>query len=163
MCVAGLPYPLSVINLDILKVKGRSDLFLRIEIVKRSLIVVNALVAFRWGISAILLGQVIISGISYLLNSFYSERLIAYPMKAQILDVLPSLLFAGLMGGGMALVGAALGPTSDFLRLIAQVATGVMIYLALNWLWQSEPLHEVIGMIAGWVARRPEMARGQAG
>ena len=159
MCVAGLLYPLSVINLDILKVKGRSDLFLRLEIIKRSLIVVNALVAYRWGIGAILMGHIVVATASYVLNSFYSERLIAYPMKAQIVDVLPSLLFAGLMGGGMALVGAALGPISDFLRLIIQVATGVVIYLALNRLRKAEPLYEVLAIARGWSAIRQKMAQ----
>ncbi len=160
MCVAGLPYPLSVINLDILKVKGRSDLFLRLEIIKRSLTVVNALVAYRWGIGAILLGQVGISGVAYFLNSFYSERLIVYPMKVQILDVLPSLLFAGLMGGGMWLAGLALGPTSDFLHLVVQAGAGVILYLALNWLGKSEPLYEVAGLVVSGVARLRGMGRG---
>jgi hypothetical protein len=162
MCVAGLPYPLSVINLDILKVKGRSDLFLRLEMLKRSLIVVNALIAYRWGIGAIVLGHVLVAGIAYGLNSFYSGRLIAYPMKAQLGDVLPSFLFAGLMGGGMALVGAALGPASDFLRLSAQVTTGVVIYLGLNWLAKAEPLYEVVAMAGGWSAIRQRMPRGAA-
>ena len=159
MCASGLLYPLSVINLDILKVKGRSDLFLNLQVVRRILIVANILIAYRWGISAILLGQIGISCIAYFLNSFYSERLIAYSMKAQIVDVLPSLLFAGLMGGGMALVGGALGQTSAFLRLIIQVTTGVVIYLALNWLRKAEPLYEVLAIARGWSAIRQKMAQ----
>ncbi len=160
MCVAGLLYPLSVINLDILKVKGRSDLFLRIEIIKRSLIVVNVLVAYRSGIGAILLGHVVIAGIAYVLNSFYSERLIAYPMKTQILDVLPSLLFAGPMGAGMALVGSALVAAGNFAQLVVQAAVGATIYLALNWLGKTEALQEVMKLIVGWKTRRQGTAPG---
>jgi O-antigen/teichoic acid export membrane protein len=147
MCVAGLPYPLSVINLDILKVKGRSDLFLRLEIVKRCLMVANAFVCYRWGVTAILLGHVIIADVAYLLNSFYAERLIAYPMKTQVADVLPALLLAGLMGGSMALVGVALGSAGDLIRLIVQVGIGGLVYLGLNWLAKAEPLHEIVGLI----------------
>ncbi|MCX6032764.1 MAG: lipopolysaccharide biosynthesis protein [Chloroflexi bacterium] len=153
MCAAGLLYPLQIINLNILKVRGRSDLFLNLQVIRRILIIANILIAYRWGISAILLGQVVISGIAYLLNSFYSERLIAYPIKAQILDVLPSFLLAGLMGGGMLLVGIAIGPTNDFLRLVAQVGIGVILYLALNWFRKSGPLYEVVGIVWGWAAR----------
>lgn len=160
MCVAGLPYPLSVINLDILKVKGRSDLFLRLELIKRSLIVINALIAYRWGISAILLGQVGISGIAYFLNSFYSERLIAYPMKAQILDMLPSFVFSGLMGGGMVLVSLTMQSTSDFLRLLTLTGVGIGLYLALNWFWKSESLYGVTRIIVEWKTRLPAKLNG---
>jgi len=162
MCVAGLLYPLSVINLDILKVKGRSDLFLRLEIIKRSLIVVNALVAYRSGIGAILLGHVVVASIAYFLNSYYSERLIAYPMKTQIRDVLPSLLCASLMGGGMALVGSALVAAGDFAQLVAQAVVGVIIYLALNWLGKTEALQEMLKLVVGWTARRRGTAPGHA-
>lgn len=154
MCLSGLLYPLQVINLDILKVKGRSDLFLNLQVIRRILIIANIVIAYRWGISAILLGQIGLSCIAYLLNSFYSEKLIAYPMKTQVLDVLPALLFSGLMGGGMLLAGLALGSTSDILRLSVQTGVGVSIYLALNWLRKSESLFEIAGIVGGWVGRK---------
>jgi O-antigen/teichoic acid export membrane protein len=152
MCVAALPYSLSLINLDVPKLKGRSDLYLKIEIIKRGLIVVNALLAYRWGVSAILLGQIGLSCVAYFLNSFYSGRLIAYPMRTQILDVWPSLLCAGLMGGGMALVGAALGPTGDFAQLVIQAGVGLIVYLALNWLGKTEPLRDVFEIAQRFLA-----------
>ncbi len=73
MCASGLLYPLHVINLDILKVKGRSDLFFRLEVLKRALVVISLFITYRWGISAILVGQIFISIIAYVLNSFYSK------------------------------------------------------------------------------------------
>ncbi|MEJ5199801.1 MAG: lipopolysaccharide biosynthesis protein, partial [Anaerolineae bacterium] len=158
MCVAGLFYPLSIINLNILKVKGRSDLFLRLEIIKRGLMVANVLLAYRYGISAILLGQIGIAGISYVLNSFYSERLIAYSIRDQIVDVLPSLVCAGLMGGGMWFVGGVLEPAGDFVRLSAQAGVGIGIYLILSWLGRSESLAEVRRIATEWLARVPTQA-----
>jgi O-antigen/teichoic acid export membrane protein len=162
LCLAGLPYPLSAINVNILKVKGRSDLFLRIEIIKRALMITNALVTYRWGISAILLGHVAVASLAYFLNSFYSERLIAYPMRTQILDVWPSLLCAGLMGGGVWLIGGALGAASDFLRLVVQTGVGAIVYLALNWALKTEALQEVMKIVVGWTARRRGTAPGNA-
>jgi hypothetical protein len=79
-------------------------------------------------------------------------------MKAQLMDVLPSLLFAGLMGGSMWLVGSALGPTSDFPCLIAQAVTGVVIYLALNWLAKAESLYEAASLVAARVTGLPGTA-----
>jgi hypothetical protein len=64
------------------------------------------------------------------------------------------------MGGGMWLVGAALGPTGDFLHLVVQAGVGVILYLALNWLRKSEALYEVAGLAVSGVARLRGMARG---
>lgn len=68
LCIVGMLYPLHVLNLNILKVKGRSDLFLRLEIVKRALVVLTIFTTYRWGIIAILYGQIATSLIGYFLK-----------------------------------------------------------------------------------------------
>jgi len=146
MCAAGLLYPLHLINLNILKVKGRSDLFFKLEIIKRILVIVGIFITYRWGISAMLIGQIVISIIAYFLNSFYSERLIAYPVKAQVLDVLPSLLVSCLMGGGMLWIGSAIKPATNFVLLITQAGVGAIIYLLVNLVSRAEPLLEIIAL-----------------
>lgn len=144
MCVAGIIYPLHVINLDILKVKGRSDLFFQLELIKRSLAIVTLFITYRWGISAILTGQIVIALIAYILNSYYSEKLIDYPVKAQVVDVLPSLLIALLMGGGMYLAGIAMQSAGDFVLLVVQTGIGAILYFLLSLISRSEPLLELI-------------------
>jgi len=78
MCLMGVIYPLQSYNLNILKVFGRSDLFLRLEVLKKSLAALMLLVTYRYGISAIIIGQVINSYISFLINSYYSGKFIKY-------------------------------------------------------------------------------------
>jgi O-antigen/teichoic acid export membrane protein len=92
MAFGSLLYPLHSINLNILMVKGRSDLFLYIEIIKRALSVFVLLISWRHGVIAIIWGQIAVSAISYLPNSYYSAVLIRYSARQQIEDVWPTLL-----------------------------------------------------------------------
>jgi O-antigen/teichoic acid export membrane protein len=149
MCTNGLLYPLHLLNLNVLKVKGRSDLYLRLQVLKRFLIVIGLSITYRWGIGAMLIGQIVTSAINYSLTCLYSGNLIEYPMKNQVLDVLPSFLFSCLMGVGMMLTHFVIGPVVDILLLITQTLIGVAVYLLLNWVSRSEPLFEVIEMVKG--------------
>src|SRR5690606_33140255 len=65
MCAAGILYPLHAYNLNILSVKGRSDLFLKLEVIKKIIIVIAIIFALPYGIIALLYGQVFISIIVY--------------------------------------------------------------------------------------------------
>src|SRR5690606_1412920 len=65
LCAAGILYPLHAYNLNILNVKGRSDLFLKLEVIKKIIIVIAIIFALPYGIIALLYGQVFISIIVY--------------------------------------------------------------------------------------------------
>jgi O-antigen/teichoic acid export membrane protein len=147
MCAGGLLLPLSMINQDILIVKGRPDLFLRLTLVFRATIIANIVLTYRWGISAMLLGQVVCSLIVCFLYSYYSGRMLGYSTTSQILDILPSFVFSGLMGGGAALVGMALKNTNSFILLVAQSGAGLALYLLLAYLSSRELLFETIGIV----------------
>ena len=105
LCVAGLLFPLQLMNLNVLQALGRSDLFLRLEIIKKVLIVINIAVTWRWGISAMIYGMIVISIISYYLNSYYNGMLIDYSIGEQVRDVFSYLYrlcadgHCGLCGG----------------------------------------------------------------
>lgn len=98
LCVAGLLYPLHLINLNILKVKGRSDLFFYVEIVKKTMIMIIILISLRYGIFGILLGQIVCSILAYIPNSYFSIKLINYSVMEQLEDFIYTLLLAVAMG-----------------------------------------------------------------
>lgn len=89
ICFSGMLYPLHAINLNILQVKGRSDLFLKLEIIKKTIAVFPILIGIFYGIEYMLWGSVLTSFIAYFLNSYYSADLIRYSTIEQIRDVLP--------------------------------------------------------------------------
>ncbi|WP_342304737.1 lipopolysaccharide biosynthesis protein [Methanolobus sp. ZRKC5] len=94
LCIGGVMYPLHSINLNILKVKGRSDLFLYIELVKKAIVIIILLPSIKYGVIGILIGQVISSYLVYIPNSYYSGKLINYSINEQIFDFLPELVLS---------------------------------------------------------------------
>lgn len=103
LCFAEMSYPLHAINLNVLQVKGRSDLILKLEILKKVIGLIPVVLGIFIGINYMLWGAVVLSLVCYFLNSYYSGRLIDYSAKEQIKDIFPcftvSVLVASLMWG----------------------------------------------------------------
>ena len=97
MMLVGLLYPIHSINLNILNVKGRSDLFLYLEVLKKAMIVLIFWVSFQYGVIGILIGQIIGSVLAYIPNSYFSYKLIGYSVKEQLADFIPGLVLSGLI------------------------------------------------------------------
>jgi len=98
LCFVGFLYPVQAYNLNILKVKGRSDLILKLSIIKRIIITLGIVIALPFGVFGLLYFQVINSLISYFLNSYYSGKFIGYPASEQLKDIVPIIVQAILPG-----------------------------------------------------------------
>lgn len=130
LCIQGLLYPLHAMNLNVLIAKGRSDLFLRLEMLKRGLTICNILVTWRWGVMAIIIGQVVLSFVGYFLNSYYSGKLLGYPARQQLRDIRGYFLSAAVAGAGVYAL-QYVGFPNAVLLLAAQVVFGLTAYLLL--------------------------------
>jgi O-antigen/teichoic acid export membrane protein len=130
LCAAGLLFPLQQTNLTVLQALGRSDLFLRLEIIKKAFIVVNIAITWRWGISAMISGMVALSFLSYYLNSYYNGILIDYPVTEQVLDLAPYLLVSLVMGAVVFAVQFIQFP-NQWSLLAVQIAAGIIVYVGL--------------------------------
>jgi len=150
LCALGVLFPLHVINLNVLTALGRSDLFLRLEIIKKVLVVINIAVTWRWGISAMIYGMIALSVICYYLNSYYTGVLIGYSIREQLRDLSSYLIMAVLMG--VAVYAAGLLPfPNHWSMLLVQIAVGVVIYVSLCRLFRPMAFMEV--WQAGWNKR----------
>ena len=134
ICFSGMLYPLHAINLNILQVKGRSDLFLRLEIIKKIIAVGPLALGVLFSIEYMLWGSVCTSLIAYFLNSYYSADLINYPTKEQIKDILPTFLVSFVTAAAM--WSLTLLSLSNWLLLPLQcslgIALAVLIYECLH-------------------------------
>jgi O-antigen/teichoic acid export membrane protein len=142
LCFLGLLFPMHVINLNCLRALGRSDLFLNLEIIKKVLTIINIAATWGWGISPMIYGMMVMSVISYYLNSYYVGFLIGYPFGQQLHDVIPYLIMAVLMG--LAVYAAGFLP---FLNqgsiVLVQIALGISVYLFLCRLFRLPAFMEV--------------------
>lgn len=124
ICFAGMLYPLHAINLNILQVKGRSDLFLKLEIIKKIIAVGPIVVGIFYGIEYMLCGSVVTSFIAYFLNSYYSADLINYPTKEQLKDIFPTFAVSLIVAGGMWTLTFI--PMSYYFLLPLQIVVGLL-------------------------------------
>ena len=125
ICFSGMFYPLHAINLNILQVKGRSDLFLRLEIIKKIIAVGPLVLGVLFSIEYMLWGSVCTSLIAYFLNSYYSADLINYPTKEQIKDILPTFLVSFVTAAAM--WSLTLLSLSNWLLLPLQCSLGIAL------------------------------------
>lgn len=125
---AALLYPIQTLNMNILKVMGRTDLFLKIEIIKKSLAVPVIFIGIFLGIKAMLLAAIAVSIIEYYINSWWSGHFVDYSIWQQIRDFLPSLLFAAIVSFVVYILGHLLNILYLYELLIQLTAAVVLIF-----------------------------------
>lgn len=129
ICFAASLYPLHAINLNMLQVQGRSDLFLKLEIVKKIIAVGPLLLGIFIDIDWMLWGSLVTSIIAYFLNARYSGTLIGYPIKAQIRDILPSFGVAAVMAA--CVFPISLLDLRPIWMLLVQLCAGAVVAIGL--------------------------------
>lgn len=97
LALASIVRPLSVYNLNILKVKGRSDIFLRIEILKKVIGVVLLIVGLNFQVIGLVISLTVFSYISFIINMYFSGSLISYSIKEQLKDTLLLYMLGGFV------------------------------------------------------------------
>lgn len=139
LCLSGILFHLHNINLNILKVKGRSDLFLKLEIIKRFLLTIAIIIGLQYGIWGLLIGRVINSYISLLINMYYTNKFIGYSYKDQFKDLLPIIIYTIPM---FILIFLFLHTTSfsAIINLLVGIIIGIFSYLLLTYFLKSRAL-----------------------
>lgn len=130
LCLAGLLMPMHVFNLHALMALGRSDLFFRLELMKKSISIIILFAFAAFGALAIAWGMVLASLISYFINAHYSGKLLRYSAAAQLRDTGPIIGAAAAMAVSVTGLGMHIhGWSNPSLELLLLVAAGAMVYL----------------------------------
>ena len=149
LCWNGILYPIHSYNLNILKVKGRSDLFLKLEIIKKITISLMIIVSFQFGIYGLLYSSVIFSFVGFFINTYYSGRFINYKSWEQIKDIFPTILLATVCAVLIYFFDRNFQTFFhyDFLRLIIASFFGLIIYISISLAFKIQSLFELINII----------------
>lgn len=156
LCLSMMWYPIHSLNLNLLQVKGRSDLYLRLEIIKKVLGVVIICATIPLGIVAMCWGSVASSLIALVINTYYTGKLINVGFLVQMRDLLPSLLLSFTMAAIVYLTMAYL-PLSNAMKVFAGLAEGVIIYALLSWLMRCEEFGYIVNYLKldkRWMRRK---------
>lgn len=139
-------YHMHVINLNLLQVKGRSDLFLRLEIIKKILSFAILLYCATISVTAIAIGGIATAFGCYIINTYYSKRLINMSIWEQLMDYIPLFLFANLTTWPVAWIVLQL-PILPIFQLIIGGLTSAIIYFLSLYLFKNETLNNLLKLI----------------
>lgn len=146
LCFAGLFIPLHEINISLLQVKGRSDLFLGIETIKKMVAIPLILAVSLLGFNYLLAMLVIIAFTDFLVNSFFTKRIIDYGTIEQLKDIRSSFLIA-IVSAAAAYSIIFLNIESKLIVLTLQIAIMLITFIMISILLKREELKEGVNII----------------
>ncbi|WP_293879984.1 lipopolysaccharide biosynthesis protein [Sphingobacterium sp. UBA1498] len=155
MALGALFQPIHNYNLNVLQVKGRSDLYLKLEIIKKICIVIAVVVGLRYGVFGLIWGQVAVSVASLFINTHYTAKFLDYSMRQQLSDLLPSIFLSCALGFAV-WWGTALLPyeLTDVMEAFLVLSTYIVAFAAICWLIQLEEYRYFSGIIrSAWKKR----------
>lgn len=137
LCFALMWDHLSSLNLNLLYVKGKSNLVLKLEIIKKTIAVAILFASIPFGIMAMCYGRVAYGIIAFYINTSYTKRIIELSFWQQIMDFLPYFLLALLMGGSVYILLTVI-TIRPVVELVIGLVVAALIYLSLSLMFFSE-------------------------
>ena len=138
ICFASMLRPIHVLNLNLLQVKGRSDLFLRLEIIKKLISLIILFITIRYSVLIMCVGGVVSSYLALYINTYYTGKLIHVGYFMQLKDLLPSFLYSLSMGAFIYIVTSFIPNMT--LQLIVGIILGITYYLLISAIFKSPEL-----------------------
>ena len=145
ICFSMMWWPIHAINLNLLLVKGRSDYFLKLEIIKKTYGIIILLLTLPFGLTIFCIGRILSSIISLIVNTYYTGKIINLGFFKQMKDLLPSLSLSFLI------FFISLGTTYLIPNMTLQILIGgllgIGIYIAMAFLLKMEELKDIIYLL----------------
>lgn len=145
LAFAYMLYPIHAINLNILQVKGRSDLFLKLEVIKKILGLAIIAITMQVGILYMCIGLLFHSYISLILNTYYTEKLTGLKIKNQVKEIFPIWIIT-LISSFIAWTSASYLSEADTIQVISMICIAVVIYLTLICLTQKKVVKIILSI-----------------
>lgn len=146
LCFSLMWYPVHAINLNLLQVKGRSDLFLRLEIIKKIIGVVVLFVSAYWGIIGLCVGGIISSVFSLVINTHYTGKLIDIGFGKQMMDLMPIFIIS-VVAGVLSLSVTLLPLDYLFVTLVIGTLVFAAFYILASRLWLADEYKEILQLL----------------
>lgn len=138
--------PIQTTNLNVIKALGRSDIFLKLEIIKKTLGISILLLTMNFGVKYILYGMLVYTVLASIINSFPNKKLIDYGYFEQLKDISKIVVLAVIMMC-MVLLVDKIGISNIFIKLIVKVIVGSIIYISGACILKLEGIQEIFRIL----------------
>lgn len=154
LCFSMMWYPIHALNLNLLMVKGHSNLFLRLEVIKKIIGIAILFVTIPMGLLAMCYGSVISSVLCLFVNTYYTGKFINVGFFRQMKDILPTMIYSSIMGLIIWLSVSFIPQTLYNLQLIIGIVVGVVSYLVLSKVTKSKDYLSMLDLIEHNIPKR---------
>lgn len=145
LCCALIWQPLSFIHINVLKVIGRTDIVLKLEIMKRTMGLITIFGSIPFGVIGMCIGFIIFYLYSFILNTIYVSRVLKLSFTKQIKDILPILLNTLIMG--LFIYAINLLQLTSVIEFILSIIVGGVYYFVSSYLCMNTLMHDALSMI----------------
>lgn len=149
-CIYAL-WPVHTANLNAIKALGRSDIYLKVEIIKCTISLIILAATVQMGVMAMAIGVMLSSLISMVINTYPNRKLLNYTVLEQMKDILPTILLTAAMA--ICIYPFLLLGLPDLWTVIIQVAGGGIVYVLLSIVFKSGSHQYVKAMLKGLINR----------
>ena len=153
-CISFMFYPIHTANLNAIKAMGRSDLFLKLEIVKKTLGMIALLSTIWISVEAMAYSLLATSFVNQVVNSWPNKKLLDYGYRHQMKDLIPGVILALFMG--FCIYPIQWLGLPDILTLLLQAIAGVVIYLVGSIVFKLDSFIYLWNIIKPYINRRKE-------
>ncbi|MCR5464305.1 MAG: lipopolysaccharide biosynthesis protein [Bacteroidales bacterium] len=151
ICISGSLYPLHALNLNMLQIQGRSDLFLALEVLKKIIGILPLAVCVFYGILPMLYVNLITGAICFFLNSYFPGRLLGYTSWKQLKDIAPSYGLAIIIA--LSVFFLKYLPISNWVIFPMQLFVGSFVFLAVCKLTKMPEYQEVLAIVKSYLRK----------
>jgi len=146
MCFARILYPISTLNMNILKANGRSDVFLKVDLSKAPIMIIALIITIPISVKAMVIGQVVTTLISFFINAYMPGKLFGYGILSQLKDLLP-MIYATIAAAFFSYLSTMVTDML-ILKLTLGVLSGLGSYLFMSSILKIDELKEVKILLA---------------
>lgn len=150
-CITYMFWPVHTANLNAINAMGRSDWFLRLEVIKKAVGMMLLLSTMWFGVMAMACSLLVSNVLSQIINSWPNRKLLNYSYLDQVKDFAPGILLAVFMGVCVYFIGYI--PLPTILTLLTQIIAGAAIYITLSAILKLEEFEYLTGMIKSFLKR----------
>ncbi len=152
ICFTFMMMPIEIDNLQAIKAMGRSDIALKLEIIKKIIGVSLLITAIPFGVKYIALSLLVGAIINAIVDAIPNKKLLGYGVGRQIVDILPSLLMSAVMFA--CVYPLAMLPLDHMPLLVIQIATGMAVYVLLSLITKNESMRYLIVIIKNILGKK---------
>lgn len=151
-CITYAFYPIHTANLNAIKAMGRSDLFLKLEIIKKTVGIIAILITMWISVQAMAYSFLVTTILNQIINSWPNKKLLNYSYLEQVKDMMPQILLS--LGIGAAIYAVSFLHLSASLTLLIQIPLGVLVYWSGSKIFHVESYTYIIEMVKNFKKRK---------